>query len=69
MSVEKVTFFNNLKTFDFSDSDVDEIISILKKRKLIVFAVIPKAPESRLLEDFVDEFWDMEKSPYIRETK
>lgn len=68
-SVEKVTFFNNLKTFDFSSSDVDEIISILKKRKMIVSVVIPKTPESRLLEDFFEEFWDMEKSPYIREKK
>ncbi len=68
-SVGKVTYFNNLKTFDFSSSDVDEIISILKKRKMIVSAVITKTPESRLLEDFVDELWDMEKSPYIREKK
>ena len=36
---------------------------------MIVFAVITKTPESRLLEDFVEEFWDMEKSPYIREKK
>ena len=68
-SLDKLTLFNNLKTFDFSQKDVEEMTDILKRRGLIISAVIPSTPEARLIEDYLEEFWDMEKSPYIREKK
>lgn len=68
-SLDKLTLFNSLKTFDFSQKDVEEMTDILKRRGLIISAVIPSTPEARLIEDYLEELWDMEKSPYIREKK
>ena len=55
-SLDKLTLFNNLKTFDFSQKDVEEMTDILKRRGLIISAVIPSTPEARLIEDYLEEF-------------
>lgn len=68
-SVEKLSLLNKLHTLAFSSEDIDSIIGILKERKYILSAMMPSAPESKPIEPFLDEFWDYDKSPYIREKK
>ena len=65
--LEMISVFNLLKTKDFSNSDVDEILEILKKRNYITSAVRPKTVASRDVMEYLFEFWDFEKSPYLRE--
>lgn len=66
-SVDKIKILNDLRTTDFSTEEVKSIIKILKERNYITSAVIHKSSEDRPIEDFLLNFWDFEKSPYVRE--
>lgn len=65
--INKITFFNSLRTYDFDDGEIDKIIKILQDRHLIISAVRPKTKESMPVKDFLATFWDYEKSPYVKE--
>ena len=66
-SVDRISFFNSMSTYDFSPEEIDKMISIMQKRGFILSAVKPNSKQSIPIEDFLDEFWNYEKSPYVQE--
>lgn len=66
-TVDRLSFFNSMATYEFSSEEVDKMLSIMKKRGYILSAVRPNTKQSVLIEDFLSEFWDYEKSPYVKE--
>ena len=66
-SIEKIRLFNDLRTVDFDTEDIETIIKILKERNYLYSAVPKSSKESIPIEDFLENFWDFEKSPYVRE--
>ncbi len=67
ISVDKLAFFSSLRTMDFSSGDKETIVKILKTRGVILSAVLPKTPESKSAAEFILNFWNYEKSPYVKE--
>ena len=66
----------DLKTYSLRDSihrasislpDAEYIVDELKRRGLVLSCVFAGAPGSVRLADFLTEFWDWARSPYIRE--
>ena len=66
-SFDTISFMNQLKVSSFTDSEVDQIISILKERNFIKTAIRVATRTARDAMDFLLEFWDYNRSPYIRE--
>lgn len=66
-SLDPLSILNQLKTHDFSDSDINQIINILKERNFIKSAIRVEGKAARDAMDFLLEFWDYDRSPYIRE--
>ena len=66
-SVDRISFFNSMSTYDFSPDEIDKMISIMQKRGFILSAVKPNSKQSIPIEEFLDEFWNYEKSPYVQE--
>lgn len=66
-SVDRISFFNSMSTYDFSPEEIDKMISIMQKRGFILSAVKPNSKQSIPIEEFLDEFWNYEKSPYVQE--
>ena len=66
-SLEFVSILNGLKTRDFTEKEIDEMINVLKERNFISAVVKPEHPEAKDAMEFLNEFWDMEKSPYLKE--
>lgn len=66
-TIDKMRFFEDLRTADFDSQEIQNIIKILTERKIIKTAVLTDTKESRSVIDFLLEFWDYEKSPYIKE--
>ncbi len=58
---------NQLKTHDFSDSDINQIINIFKERSYIKSAIRVETKASGDAMDYHLEFRDYDESPYIRE--
>jgi len=54
-------------TLDLDGDGAMEIVMALKKRALIDIPVVKSGPGNVSLIGFLEEFWDYEKSPYIRE--
>lgn len=66
-SLDTLAILNQLKTKPFSDSEITQILDILKERNFIKTAVRTKSKAAKDAMEFLIEFWDYEKSPYIRE--
>ena len=49
------------------ESEITQILDILKERNFIKTAVRTESKAARDAMEFLIEFWDYEKSPYIRE--
>ena len=58
ITTDKISFFNNLRNYEFSHDEVLKIAHILQERHLIQCCVIANTPQSRPIEDFLEEFWD-----------
>ena len=57
-SFDTISFMNQLKMSPFTDSDVDQIISILKERDFIKTAIRVATKADRDARDFLLEFWE-----------
>lgn len=68
-TVDKISFFNNLRNYAFSPDEVIKIVQILQERKMIQSYVIANTPQSQPIEQYLESFWDYDKSPYVREKK
>jgi integrase len=58
---------NGLKTVSLTHDDILKIEKILQDQNLIQKIILKDSEKSLGLIDFLLEFWDYEKSPYIRE--
>jgi integrase len=56
-----------LKNVALTSQDLDKMEKILKDQGVIAAIVKKNSPSSQLFVDFLDKFWDYEKSPYIEE--
>ena len=66
-SIDKIRLFNDLRTAEFDSDDINNIIKILKERNYLYSAVVSTSKGSIPIEDFLENFWDYDKSPYVRE--
>lgn len=53
----------------FTEQEVMLILDALKIKNYISYASMPSSSDSRLVNEFITEFWDYEKSPYVKEKK
>lgn len=68
-SLEFVSILNGLKTRDFTEREIDEMLNVLKERNFICTAIKPEKASARDVMEYLNEFWDMEKSPYLNELR
>lgn len=68
-STDFISILNCIRTLEFTDSNINEIISVLKQREYIKSAVISKTVEARPIDEYLLQFWDSERSPYIKEKR
>lgn len=66
-SIDKIRLFNDLRTAEFDSDDINYIIKILKERNYLYSAVASTSKGSIPIEDFLENFWDYDKSPYVKE--
>lgn len=66
-SLDTLAILNQLKTKPFTNLEITQILDILKERNFIKTAVRTESKAARDAMEFLIEFWDYEKSPYIRE--
>ena len=62
-----ITILNYLKTNDLSDKEINDLIQVLKDRKIIQTVVRTNAKGDRDVMEYLIEFWTRDKSPYLRE--
>ncbi|MDY4831664.1 MAG: hypothetical protein SO161_03920 [Treponema sp.] len=66
-SIDKIRLFNDLRTAEFDSDDINNIIKILKERNYLYSTVASTSKGSIPIEDFLEIFWDYDKSPYVKE--
>ena len=66
-SLDTLGILNQLKTKPFTNLEITHILDILKERNFIKTAVRTESKAAREDMEFLIEFWDCEKSPYIHE--
>lgn len=57
----------SILTEELSTYTVKQIVDVLKIKGYIEAAVFPETPESELFGDFLQRFWNYDKSPYVKE--
>lgn len=62
-----ITLLNYLKTNDLSSQEIDELIDVMKTRKIIQTAVRVNAKGDCDAMEYLIDFWTRDKSPYLRE--
>ncbi|MDR2729511.1 MAG: site-specific integrase [Treponema sp.] len=67
LDIKAVSLRDTFRHADISSDDAQFIINDLKRRGLILSCVYSGASDSVRFSDFLEEFWDWEHSPYIRE--
>lgn len=66
-SIDKIRLFNDLRTAEFDSDDINNIIKLLKERNYLCSAVASTSKGSIQIEDCLENFWDYDKSPYVKE--
>ena len=66
-SIDRIRLFNDLRTAEFDSDDINNIIKILKERNYLYSTVASTSKGSIPIEDFLENFWDYDKSPYVKE--
>ena len=66
-SSDKISLMYSLKTLNLTMEDAKAITDILLEKKLLRSAVLAESKGSRSAKDFLLEFWDYDRSPYIKE--
>jgi len=67
LDINTVSLRNTIKQSSVTMSDAEFIIQDLKQRGFVLSCVFAGASDAVSLSSYLDEFWDFEKSPYIRE--
>jgi integrase len=64
----KIRFLRDtLRHVSLSKADAEFIIEDLRRQGIVASCVFAGSPKAVRLVDFLDEFWDWDKSPYIQE--
>ena len=66
-SINRIRLFNELRIAEFDSDDINNIIKILKERNYLYFTVASTSKGSIPIVDFLENFWDYDKSPYVKE--
>ena len=69
VALENKQLIQTIAGTDFTDSDIQKIITIFKQKSFIVSAVTKNSLGNRSLTDFLTEFYDYDKSPYVLERR
>lgn len=64
-----LSILNSVRTYDFSQDEVKEILNALKQREYVQSAVLVKSIQAKPIEEYLENFWNAETSPYVREKK
>jgi integrase len=65
--VEKHTLIDSIKKLDMTTDDAENIIKELQRKGLVKSAIIAGSRADRDFIEYLAEFWDYEKSPYVKE--
>jgi len=65
--VKKASTIEQLKSAELNEDEIKSMLSILSQRGVLKSYTIKDAEDSVPLIQFLTDFWDMEKSPYIKE--
>ena len=66
-SLDLLEWMNYLKTYEFEHDDIQKIVDILVKRKMLVSGIVTASKESRPVVPYLLEFWNYDVSPYRKE--
>ena len=61
------TILETIRQTELTAKDAARIVSTLKSRDLIEYAVMKNGPGAEALVPFLQRFWNYEESPYVRE--
>lgn len=62
-SLDLLEWMNYLKTYEFEHDDIQKIVDILVKRKMLVSGIVTALKESRPVVLYLLEFWNYDVSP------
>lgn len=65
--IKKSSTIEQLKTADLNDDEIKSMLNILSQRGILKSYTITDSENSIQLIQFLTDFWDIEKSPYIKE--
>jgi hypothetical protein len=58
-----------IRKTDMDGNDAMKIVNSLKERGLIDVSIVKAGNGAKVFTDFLEEFWDYNRSPYVREKK
>jgi integrase len=67
ISMEVLAAENHIKTGKLDKTEAERLLSAMKAQGIIKAAILPDSKTDRDFIDFLLEFWDYERSPYIKE--
>jgi len=67
LDIKRASLRDTIRQADITPDDAVFIIDDLRRRGLVLSCVFAGAPDSVGLADYLAEFWNWERSPYIRE--
>ena len=67
VDVENNSAIEQLKNNLLSNDDVSKLLEVLKQRGLVKSFIISESKQSVAAKKFLTDFWDVNKSPYIKE--
>jgi len=65
--LKTLTLYDTIRRSVVTKQDAEFLIEDLKRKGIILSCVFAGAPDAVPLFDYLDEFWDFDRSPYIRE--
>ena len=66
---EKQSIAHSIRKTDLSDEDISALISEAERRGIILGCIRPGTRQAIELHSFLNDFWDMEKSEFIKQKK
>jgi integrase len=67
LTIAQSEVIDTLKTTTLGKSDVKRIVEVLQSHGYIKSAILPNTKADRDFTDYLLEFWDFDRSPYVRE--
>jgi integrase len=67
LKIETLSLRDSIRRSDLTRADAEYIVDELKRRGHIASCIMAGSGGSARFSDFLEEFWDWERSPYVRE--